>query len=135
MGKILIGVLVAVASFMLVDSLTCNKCSYGLFGFCISLSEETCSSNTSVCFTGRASFPSISSTVGFNTQGCREPAGCNATTNNTLSVLPVRYEVKVDCCSTDKCNPSQVSGAPSTKMTFTAAIGAALLASMMGSML
>lgn len=41
-----------------VDSLTCNKCSFGLVGLCLSTSEETCSTNTSVCFTGKASrFP------------------------------------------------------------------------------
>lgn len=38
-----------------VDSLSCNKCSFGLVGICISTSEETCSTNTSVCFTGKAS--------------------------------------------------------------------------------
>lgn len=58
-----------------------------------------------------------------------EPAGCNSTANGT--VLGVTYETKIDCCSTDKCNPVQLSGAPSTKMTLTAAIGAAFLASVM----
>jgi len=133
MGKVLIAVLVAVASFMLVDSLTCNKCSYGLVGFCLSLSSETCTTNTSVCFTGKASFPSVSSSVGFNTQGCREPSGCNSTTNGTL--VAVTYQTEITCCDTDKCNPTQISGAPSTKMTFTAAIGAAMLASAWGSWL
>ncbi|KAL7381344.1 hypothetical protein ABVT39_004416 [Epinephelus coioides] len=132
MGRILIGIIAAVASFMLVDTLSCNKCNYGLVGFCLSTSEETCSTNTSVCFTGKINFISLSS-VGFNTQGCREPAGCNATTNGTL--LGVTYEQKIDCCSTDKCNPVQTSGAPSTKMTLTAAIGVAVLASVWGSIL
>lgn len=69
--------------------------------------------------------------MGFNTQGCREPSGCNATTNGTL--LGVTYELKIDCCSTDKCNPVQLSGAPSARMTLTAALGAAVLASVLGS--
>ncbi|TMS18707.1 alpha-elapitoxin-As2a [Larimichthys crocea] len=133
MGRILFGVLAAVASIMLVDSLTCNQCQYGLLGFCLSSSELTCSTNTSVCFTGKATFPSVSSSVGFNTQGCREPMGCNATMNATL--IGVTYQTRIECCSTDKCNPVQLSGAPSTKMTLTAALGAAILASVWGSML
>eukprot|EP00064_Thunnus_orientalis_P020580 superscaffoldBa00005732_g20719 len=133
MSRILIVIVAAIASFMLVDSLSCNKCSFGLVGICISTSEETCSTNTSVCFTGKATFPSLSSFSGFNTQGCREPSGCNMTSNSTL--LGVTYETKIDCCSTDKCNPVQVSGAPSTKMTLTVAAGVAVLASMWGSML
>lgn len=133
MGKILFGIIAVVASFVLVESLTCNQCSYGIAGFCLSLTEETCSTNTSVCSTAKATFPSVSSSVGFNTQGCSEPSGCNMTTNGTLSFFT--YEIKIDCCSTDKCNPTQVSGAPSTRMTFTAAIGAAVLASLWGSLL
>ncbi|CAJ1083235.1 hypothetical protein E3U43_011033 [Xyrichtys novacula] len=132
MGKILIGVFVAVASFMLAESLVCNKCSYGLLGFCLSVTEETCATNTSVCATGKATFPSVSSSVGFNTQSCREPSGCNATSNGTLPILSVMYQIKVDCCSTDKCNPTQVSGAPSTKMTFASVVGAVVLSSMLG---
>lgn len=76
-------------------------------------------------------FPSVSTSVGFNTQGCREPAGCNATSNGTL--LGVTYQLQIDCCSTDKCNPVQLSGAPSARMTLTAALGAAVLASVFGS--
>ncbi|KAF1381796.1 hypothetical protein PFLUV_G00157720 [Perca fluviatilis] len=132
MGKILFGIIAAVASFMLVESLTCNQCKYGLLGFCLSNSQVTCSTNTSVCFTGKASFTSLAS-VGFNTQGCQELAGCNTTTNGTL--LNVPYTITVSCCSSNNCNPVQVSGAPSTKMTLTAAIGVAALASMWGSIL
>ncbi|XP_037649819.1 alpha-elapitoxin-Oh2b-like [Sebastes umbrosus] len=132
MARIVIAIIAVVASFMLAESLTCNKCSYGLLGYCLSSSEESCTTNTSVCFTGKATFPAISS-AGFNTQGCREPAGCNATTNGTL--VGLAFETKIDCCSTDNCNPVVISGAPSTKMTFTAAIGVAVLASMWGSIL
>lgn len=71
--------------------------------------------------------------MGFNTQGCREPAGCNATTNGT--VLGVTYEARLDCCSTDKCNPVTVSGAPATKVTLAGLSGAALLACVWGSMM
>uniref|UniRef100_A0A3P9MZP1 UPAR/Ly6 domain-containing protein n=1 Tax=Poecilia reticulata TaxID=8081 RepID=A0A3P9MZP1_POERE len=39
------------------------------------------------------------------------------------------------CCKTDKCNTIAVSGATATKMTFTAAIGGAILTSVLGSML
>ncbi|TDH03933.1 hypothetical protein EPR50_G00147200 [Perca flavescens] len=132
MGKILFGIIAAVASFMLVESLTCNQCKYGLLGFCLSNNQVTCSTNTSVCFTGKTTFTSLTS-VGFNTQGCQEPAGCNTTTNGTL--LNVPYTITVNCCSSNNCNPVQVSGAPSTKMTLTAAVGVAALASMWGSIL
>ncbi|CAI5691125.1 unnamed protein product [Oreochromis niloticus] len=133
MAKIVLAVIVAVASFMLVDSLTCNKCSFGLVGFCLSGNTETCSTNTSTCFTGSLAFPSVTSFSGFTSQGCREgTTGCNITTNSTL--LGVSYNVTLTCCSTDKCNP-KTSGAPSTKITLSAAIAAAVLASAWGSML
>ncbi|TNM93346.1 hypothetical protein fugu_018748 [Takifugu bimaculatus] len=133
MAKILSAAIVAVALLVVVNSLTCNQCKYGLAGFCLSNSEVTCSTNTSVCFTGKATFPSVSSSVGFNTQGCREPADCNATTNGTI--LGVTYETKLDCCSTDNCNPVTVSGAPATKVTLAGISGAALLACVWGSMM
>ncbi|KAM4630917.1 uncharacterized protein ACJ7VT_000511 [Polymixia lowei] len=133
MGRIVYGIIAAIASFMLAESLTCNKCTVGLVGFCLNSAEETCATNTSVCFTGRASFPGIASFVGFNTQGCREPAGCDATTNGTL--LGAAYTTTIECCSTDNCNPVQLNGAPTAKLSLTAAIGAAVLASVWGSML
>uniref|UniRef100_A0A8C3G0E2 UPAR/Ly6 domain-containing protein n=1 Tax=Cyclopterus lumpus TaxID=8103 RepID=A0A8C3G0E2_CYCLU len=114
------------------DSLTCNKCSFGLLGYCVSSTELTCTTNTSVCFTAKASFNALT-TVGFNSQGCREPAQCNMTTNGTL--VGITYETKVECCAADKCNSILLSSAPSTKMSYTAAIGLAVLASMCGSLL
>lgn len=71
-------------------------------------------------------FTSISSSLGFNSQGCTEPANCN-NINGTL--LGVDYQSSVACCSTDKCNPTTISGAPATKMTFAGLIAAATLAS------
>ncbi|XP_045913697.1 sperm acrosome membrane-associated protein 4-like [Micropterus dolomieu] len=132
MAKILFGVIAVLASLMLVESLTCNKCSNGILGYCLSASQVTCTSNTSLCFTGKATFTGLTS-VGFNTQGCLESIGCN--TNTTSSLLGVSYTTQTTCCSTDQCNPVQASGAPSTKMTLTAAIGVAVLASMWGSIL
>ncbi|XP_059205105.1 sperm acrosome membrane-associated protein 4-like [Centropristis striata] len=132
MAKIVIGIIAIVASFMLADSLTCNKCSYGILGFCVSNSEINCSTNTSSCFTGKTTFTSLTS-VGFNNQGCMEPAGCNATTNGTI--IGVSYTTTITCCSTDKCNPVTVTGAASSiKMSLTAALGVAVLASLMGSL-
>ncbi|XP_029298688.1 sperm acrosome membrane-associated protein 4-like [Cottoperca gobio] len=132
MARLVLGIIAVVASFMLADSLICNKCSYGLVGFCLSNSEINCTTNTSRCFTGKVSFTSLSS-IGFNTQGCIESTGCTDTTNSTL--IGLSYQSTITCCSTDKCNPTTVSGAPSNKMTFTAAIGVAVLASMLGSIL
>ncbi|XP_077404756.1 uncharacterized protein LOC144037274 [Vanacampus margaritifer] len=133
MGRIIIGVIAALACFMLVESLTCNECSFGLVGFCLTSSTVECSTNISQCFTGKATFASISTSVGFNTQGCIEEANCNVTTNATL--LGVTYQATVECCSTDRCNPVQLSGAPSARMTLATAIGAAFLASAWGSLL
>ncbi|KAK5854971.1 hypothetical protein PBY51_005117 [Eleginops maclovinus] len=132
MAKILIGIMAVVALFMMAESLDCNKCRYGLLGYCLSNSVEKCATNTSTCFTGKATFDALTN-VGFNNQGCREPSGCNTTINGTL--VGIGYSVKVECCSTDKCNPVTLSGAPSTKMTFTAVIGVAAMASMLGSFL
>uniref|UniRef100_A0AAQ5YXY8 UPAR/Ly6 domain-containing protein n=1 Tax=Amphiprion ocellaris TaxID=80972 RepID=A0AAQ5YXY8_AMPOC len=134
MGRILFGIIAAVASFMLVDSLTCNTCSFGLIGICLNSGEETCSTNSSVCFTGKATFSSLQSFSGFNSQGCLADAStCNATTNATL--LGVTYQTQIECCSTDKCNPLTLSGAPSAKMSLTAAVSVAVLASMFGNMM
>ncbi|KAG7500548.1 hypothetical protein JOB18_022448 [Solea senegalensis] len=133
MAKIVFGIIAVIASFMLVESLKCNKCNFGLVGLCLISSEETCSSNSSVCYSGVATFPSLESFSGFNTQGCRvNSTGCNTTT--TSSLLGVTFQTKISCCSEDKCNPV-TSGAPSTKITFTTGMGAALLISVLGSML
>lgn len=131
MGKIFFGIIAVVASIVLAESLTCNKCNYGLAGYCLSNTEENCTTNTSVCASTKLSFPSLTN-VGFYMLGCSEPAGCNATTNSTLLLT---YEKKVDCCSTDKCNTVLLSGAPSTKMTLTAALGVAVLASVWSSIM
>ncbi|XP_027891359.1 sperm acrosome membrane-associated protein 4-like isoform X2 [Xiphophorus couchianus] len=121
-------------AFAVVDSLICNKCSVSVFGFCLNSSNETCTGNDTVCYTGKANFPSISSFNGFTNQGCRvNDASCNKTTSATL--LGVTYNTTISCCSSDRCNPVTLSGAPTTKMTFTAAITGAVLASFLGSML
>ncbi|XP_012725886.2 uncharacterized protein LOC110366379 isoform X1 [Fundulus heteroclitus] len=133
MGKLFLCFVVAVASLALVESLTCNKCSVSVFGFCLNGDNVTCGTNE-VCYTGKATFPSISSFGGFSNQGCRANDGfCNNVSNGTL--LGVRYIVDLNCCSTDRCNSVTLNGAPSTKMTFTAAITGAVLASVLGSKL
>ncbi|XP_047240073.1 sperm acrosome membrane-associated protein 4-like [Girardinichthys multiradiatus] len=134
MGKLFLGFVVAVASLALVESLICNKCSVSVFGFCINSSNETCAGNDSVCYTGKAVFPSVSSFNGFSNQGCRQnDTSCNGSTNSSL--LGISYTTTISCCSSDRCNPVTLSGAPSTKMTFTAAVAGAILASVLGSML
>ncbi|KAM4726009.1 uncharacterized protein FYW61_014021 [Anableps anableps] len=134
MGKFFFAFVVAVASIALVESLICNSCSASVFGFCLNSSNVTCSGNDTVCFTGRATFPSISSFNGFSNQGCMEnDTSCNRSVNNTL--LGITYTTTISCCSTDRCNPVTLNGAPSTKMTFTAAMAGAVLASVLGSML
>ncbi|XP_065327958.1 lymphocyte antigen-6, epidermis [Pelmatolapia mariae] len=134
MAKIVLAIIAVVASFMLVDSLSCNKCNFGIVGFCLTGNKETCSTNSSVCYTGKATFPSVSSFSGFNSQGCLDVnTTCNTSTNSTL--LGVSYTLAISCCSTDNCNPITTSGAPSAKITLSAAIAAAVLASAWGSML
>ncbi|XP_017276312.1 sperm acrosome membrane-associated protein 4 [Kryptolebias marmoratus] len=135
MGKLVFVALAAFASLVAVESVICNKCTVSLFGFCLNGSNVTCNANTSVCFTGKATFPSITSFGGFTNQGCLDvPTGCNTTTNGTL--LGVTYQTTLTCCSTDRCNPVTItSDAPATKMAFSAAAGVAILASVWGSML
>ncbi|KAK6323590.1 hypothetical protein J4Q44_G00059290 [Coregonus suidteri] len=135
MNKIIFGILAVVASFMLAESaskfsltsLTCNKCSVGLLGVCMNAADEVCITNKSSCFTGRATFPSLTSFVGFNTQGCLESIMCNTTTNATL--LGATYTSVKTCCDSNKCNPVTISGATSAKLSVTTALGAALVAS------
>lgn len=76
-------------------------------------------------------FPSVSSFSGFNTQGCLATSFCTDALNGTI--LGVTYEVAFTCCSTDKCNPTVVSGAPSAYISTTVALTAALVASVCGS--
>uniref|UniRef100_A0A8C6LVN5 UPAR/Ly6 domain-containing protein n=1 Tax=Nothobranchius furzeri TaxID=105023 RepID=A0A8C6LVN5_NOTFU len=103
------------------ESLVCNKCSFNLLGKCVNQGRETCNLNSSVCFTGRAFLPDF---VGFNVQGCRDNSSdCGSVTSSSL--LGVTYNTNITCCSSDNCNPVTQSGAPSTKMTFTAAVGVA----------
>uniref|UniRef100_A0A087X898 UPAR/Ly6 domain-containing protein n=1 Tax=Poecilia formosa TaxID=48698 RepID=A0A087X898_POEFO len=132
MGKFVFAVVAAVASLVLVESLSCNKCSFSLLGNCLNAVNETCPSTSNVCYTGRATFPSLPDFVGFNIQGCREnTTGCDTTTPDTM--MGVTYNTKITCCSTESCNPITLSAAPSNKMAFSAAIGAAVLASTLGS--
>uniref|UniRef100_A0A8B9H6S5 UPAR/Ly6 domain-containing protein n=1 Tax=Astyanax mexicanus TaxID=7994 RepID=A0A8B9H6S5_ASTMX len=101
------------------ESLTCNTCSVGLVGICLNPSSSVCSSNSSSCFTGRATF-NLSGAMNFYTSGCTLPTSCNSSSG---SVLGVGYTVTQSCCTTNLCN-----GASSIQLPITAAIGAALLA-------
>ncbi|CAB1351317.1 unnamed protein product, partial [Coregonus sp. 'balchen'] len=104
------------ASKFSLTSLTCNKCSVGLLGVCMNAADEVCITNKSSCFTGRATFPSLTSFVGFNTQGCLESIMCNTTTNATL--LGATYTSVKTCCDSNKCNPVTISGATSAKLSY-----------------
>ncbi|XP_014831432.1 PREDICTED: sperm acrosome membrane-associated protein 4-like [Poecilia mexicana] len=131
MGKLLFAVVVAIASLALVESLICNKCSASVFGFCLNSSNETCTGNDTVCYTGKANFP-ITGFGGISSQGCRvNDTSCNRTI--TSSLIGISYNSTIACCSTDRCNPVTITSAAPAKMS--AAITAAILASVLGSML
>ncbi|KAG7261885.1 hypothetical protein CRUP_006301, partial [Coryphaenoides rupestris] len=130
MSKILCVIVAALASFVLAESLICNQCSVGLFGYCLNQSNITCSTNTSVCFTARTSFPDISNFAGINTQGCKEPAGCNTTTTSLINLLSINYTSVISCCSTDNCNPVTItSGSGTTRLSLVAVVTGTMLAS------
>uniref|UniRef100_A0A8C5GDL9 UPAR/Ly6 domain-containing protein n=1 Tax=Gouania willdenowi TaxID=441366 RepID=A0A8C5GDL9_GOUWI len=126
MAKLLFGLVACVAAFAVVESLTCQRCSLSVWGICLNNGTETCAANNT-CYKGGISI--VGSFSGFQKLGCRETTGCNTTTNNTL--LGVTFTTNITCCSTDNCN--NINAAPSTKMTFSAVIGAAVLASVLGS--
>ncbi|RVE67099.1 hypothetical protein OJAV_G00114680 [Oryzias javanicus] len=129
MGKLLLAVAVVVASFVVAESLVCNKCSFGLLGFCLDAANETCANANSTCYTSRASFPSLASFSGFNMQGCAlNDTGCGFASTGTF--LTVSYNFSYTCCSTDRCNTVVLSSAPSSRMALSAAIGASVLAVM-----
>ncbi|KAG7457560.1 hypothetical protein MATL_G00228390 [Megalops atlanticus] len=131
MNKILCGIFAVAAFFLLSgDALTCNQCSVGILGKCLIPGSVDCSASEPNCYTGKAEFPSISGFLGFNTQGCLGSSQCNTTTNGTI--LSAAYTVTRTCCATDKCNPV-VSGAGSVQLSLTAAVSAALVASVWGS--
>uniref|UniRef100_A0AAY5JZN7 UPAR/Ly6 domain-containing protein n=1 Tax=Esox lucius TaxID=8010 RepID=A0AAY5JZN7_ESOLU len=133
MKKVILVIVAVVGSFMLAESLTCNKCSMGLVGVCLNAASQVCTTNTSRCFTGQATFPSITTFSGFNSQGCTENVFCNTTTNRTL--LGATYITVMTCCNSDQCNPVIISGATSAKLSVTATLGVALVASMRAVML
>ncbi|XP_061072423.1 sperm acrosome membrane-associated protein 4-like [Conger conger] len=108
-------------------SLTCNKCSVGLFGTCLMPGFVECDASEPNCYTGRAEFPSISGFLGFNTQGCLDSSSCNTITNGTI--LGAGYTITCTCCTTDLCNPV-VSGAAPVQLSLSVAASAALLACM-----
>ncbi|MEQ2291760.1 hypothetical protein AMECASPLE_016266 [Ameca splendens] len=114
-----------------VESLICNKCSFAMIGTCMNLDKERCLTNSSVCYSGKSAFPLLPDSMGLRSLGCRENnTDCDATTNGTL--MGFSYETHITCCSTDNCNPITLNGAPTTKMTLTAATGGAILASVWG---
>ncbi|KAM6904139.1 uncharacterized protein PEZ65_018847 [Lycodopsis pacificus] len=125
MARIVIAIIAIVASFMMAESLICRECSYGIGTFCVSSSDVTCPvkvNKTYNCFNGTLSFSRFPR-LGIKSQGCRVSTDCSQA-NGTL--LGLAYTSTVSCCATDRC----ANAAPSTKMTLTAVIGAAALASM-----
>ncbi|XP_048848575.1 lymphocyte antigen-6, epidermis [Brienomyrus brachyistius] len=133
MNKIMLGLFAVTLCFIFAESLTCNSCTVGLFGKCFLPSTTTCAPNQPYCYTGTATFSGISGFSGFNSQGCMDGPSCNNTLNATVFFATVT--VTKTCCSTEKCNPVSLNGAPSAELSLTAAVGAALVASMWNSWL
>uniref|UniRef100_A0A8C6V538 UPAR/Ly6 domain-containing protein n=1 Tax=Neogobius melanostomus TaxID=47308 RepID=A0A8C6V538_9GOBI len=140
MAKILFGIVAVIACFYLADSLRCNRCTVSLFGVCLNPIDMTCSTNTSVCYTSRATFSNVSSFSGFSRQGCTESSVCPANTTITNSstigpsFFPLSYAIISQCCSTDKCNPVSITAAaPANAMSLSVALSAAALAAFWGS--
>ncbi|XP_012725879.2 uncharacterized protein LOC105931663 [Fundulus heteroclitus] len=131
MAKVLFTVVALVASLVFAESLVCNKCTFGLVGICLNMQNETCASGVTNCYTDTLTFNAISDFRGLSMQGCAANTTlCNSTFENTL--VSVRYKYNETCCTQDRCNKIVLDGAPSTKMTFTAAVSAAILASVWG---
>ncbi|KAB5565327.1 hypothetical protein PHYPO_G00240030 [Pangasianodon hypophthalmus] len=130
MKCVLLGIIAVFGLFALAESLTCNKCSVSLIGICLNPSSMTCTTNTSVCTTARASFSGIAGFLGFNYQGCVESYLCNTTISN--SILGANYSISQSCCSTDNCNPVQLNGASYVQLSLTAVLSSALLACVWG---
>ncbi|XP_038134203.1 prostate stem cell antigen-like [Cyprinodon tularosa] len=129
MGKVLFSIVAVAASFVFVESLTCNGCSFALGHTCMIQSNDICSANVTDCYTASTAF-AISS---FNIikLGCAlDASGCNSTTNGTL--LGIDYTYDVTCCAADFCNTLNLNSAPMTKMTSTTALCATILASLWG---
>ncbi|CAL1583358.1 unnamed protein product [Knipowitschia caucasica] len=127
-------VVAAIACFATVESLVCNKCSIGLLGYCLNAGNETCNSTSNVCYTSKAAFASVSSFKGFVNQGCgNNTCGVNQTSkaeNGSLPIIGVGYTITTSCCTTDKCNPVDTSGASATAASLSvlsvAALGAVI---------
>ncbi|XP_072562001.1 lymphocyte antigen-6, epidermis [Paramormyrops kingsleyae] len=131
MNKIILGFFAVTLCFIFAESLTCNTCSLGLFGKCLFSSTTSCQAGQPTCYSGVATFSGISGFSGFSSLGCSDTTNCNSTTNSTVFFATIN--VVKTCCSTDSCN--QLSGAPSAELSLTAAVGAALVASVWNSWL
>ncbi|RVE67101.1 hypothetical protein OJAV_G00114700 [Oryzias javanicus] len=132
MGKLLFAVAVAVASFLVAESLVCNKCTFGLLGFCMNAANETCKDDVnSVCFTSRTNFSVLPDFVGFSFQGCADNnTGCGDNNSTMFLGVTTSNTVYTCCNSTDRCNTVFLNSAPSSRMALSAAVGAAVLAVM-----
>ncbi|KAM9497206.1 uncharacterized protein Hap1MRO34_003376 [Clarias gariepinus] len=131
MKRVLLGFVTVIGLFALAESLNCNQCSLSLIGVCLFPTSTTCTTNTSVCTTSKASFSGVSGFLGFGSQGCIESSKCNTTSG---TILGATYTVTQTCCSTNTCNPVTVStsGASYVQLSLTGVLSATLLACVWG---
>lgn len=57
--------------FFPAESLVCNKCTFGLLGFCMNAENQTCTNATNVCFTLRTSKSSVHCHEEHNSHLCK----------------------------------------------------------------
>ncbi|XP_051520010.1 lymphocyte antigen-6, epidermis [Myxocyprinus asiaticus] len=122
MNRVVIGVIAVIGLFTLSEALTCNTCKVGILGKCFFSSQVTCVASETSCVSAKAEF-NVTGFLSLSTSGCT--SDCN---NTVGSILGAGYSITKTCCTTDLCN-----GASTTHMSMTAALSAALLASVWGS--
>ncbi|XP_029298690.1 sperm acrosome membrane-associated protein 4-like [Cottoperca gobio] len=104
--------------------LTCRRCPVGIFGTCLFGSDIQCNNSTESCFRGEAQFNATGSLT-LHIRGCLDSDLCEKTL--TGNILSAGYTSSFQCCTTSLCN-----GATSVQLSLTAALSAAILASLWG---
>ncbi|XP_071383597.1 ly-6/neurotoxin-like protein 1 [Centroberyx affinis] len=118
------GVFVLGAFIAAAQCLTCRQCPIGVFGTCLFPQDVTCDNSTLNCYTGEAQF-NATGTFSLHTRGCLDSDLCGKTL--TGSILGAGFTSSFQCCQTDLCN-----GAGAVRLSLTAALSAAVLASLWG---
>uniref|UniRef100_A0A3Q2YSN3 UPAR/Ly6 domain-containing protein n=1 Tax=Hippocampus comes TaxID=109280 RepID=A0A3Q2YSN3_HIPCM len=115
MARILIGVIAALACFMLVHCLICRQCPVSILDLCLFGSDITLTYCSAMLISEFNSTGAISLEI----RGCLDSDLCGDVL--TGNIFGNGYTASFECCNTDRCN-----GATSVQLSQTMAVCVAL---------